>query len=133
MIRYERICEGYLSSLGRPAHNNNYFLAHSGRPLTTAQIEVIVREAGEKAKVRPDIRCSPHTLRHYAIQANLRNGLDLCSCLRIAGHDNIQTTNLAKVVRNCLPLRLYCSHKVEFMANLPVSIIGESSEHCSDT
>ncbi|MEK5233157.1 hypothetical protein MHB42_15650 [Lysinibacillus sp. FSL K6-0232] len=36
MIRYERICEGYLSSLGRPAHNNNYFLAHSGRPLTTA-------------------------------------------------------------------------------------------------
>ncbi|WP_252297976.1 site-specific integrase [Peribacillus frigoritolerans] len=45
-----------------------------------------------KANVRGDIRCSPHTLRHYSVQSNLRNGLDLYSCSRIAGHENIQVT-----------------------------------------
>ncbi|WP_373456049.1 tyrosine-type recombinase/integrase [Bacillus anthracis] len=34
----------------------------------------------------------PHTVRHYAIQSNLRNGLDLYSCSKIAGHENIQVT-----------------------------------------
>ena len=52
----------------------------------------ILLSVGEKAHVREDIRCSPHTLRHYAIQTNLRNGLDLYSCSKIAGHENIQVT-----------------------------------------
>lgn len=90
MIRYERIKEGYFKD--KQLAYNNYFLSRSGRPLTTAQIEHVVREAGIKAGVRKDIRCSPHTLRHYAIQSNLRNGLDLYSCSRIAGHENIQVT-----------------------------------------
>ncbi|MDQ0254599.1 integrase/recombinase XerD [Evansella vedderi] len=90
MIRYERIKEKYFSK--KKLEHGNYILSRSGRPLTSVQIECIVREAGKVAKVREDIRCSPHTLRHYSIQANLRNGLDLYSCSKIAGHENIQIT-----------------------------------------
>lgn len=90
MIRYERIKEGYFKN--KKLEHDNYFLSRSGRPLTGVQIQNVVRNAGVKANVREDIRCSPHTLRHYSIQSNLRNGLDLYSCSRIAGHENIQVT-----------------------------------------
>ncbi|MFE4140681.1 tyrosine-type recombinase/integrase [Peribacillus sp. YIM B13472] len=90
MIRYERIKEGYFKN--KKLDHGNYFLSRSGRPLTGVQIQNVVRNAGVKANVREDIRCSPHTLRHYSIQSNLRNGLDLYSCSRIAGHENIQVT-----------------------------------------
>lgn len=92
MIRYERMKEGYFKKLNKNLQHNNYFLSRSGRPLTSVQIENVVRDAGKMAEVREEIRCSPHTLRHYAIQSNLRNGLDLYSCSRIAGHENIQIT-----------------------------------------
>ena len=90
MIRYERIKEKYFSK--KRLEYNNYFLSRSGRSLTSVQIQNIVRDAGKMTNLREDIRCSPHTLRHYSIQANLRNGLDLYSCSKIAGHENIQVT-----------------------------------------
>lgn len=90
MIRYQRIKEQYFK--GKKLEHSNYFLSRSGRPLTSVQIQNIVRDAGKIANVRENIRCSPHTLRHYSIQANLRNGLDLYSCSKIAGHENIQVT-----------------------------------------
>lgn len=90
MIRYERLKEGYFKK--KTLEHNNYFLSRNGNPLTTVQIQNIVREAGAKAKVREEIRCSPHTLRHYSIQSNLKNGLDLYSCSKIAGHESIQIT-----------------------------------------
>jgi len=90
MIRYERIKEGYFKK--KNLEHNNYFLSRSGRPLTSVQVENVVRNAGKVAGVRKEIRCSPHTLRHYSIQSNLRNGLDLYSCSKIAGHENIQVT-----------------------------------------
>lgn len=90
MIRYERIKEGYFKN--KSLSHSNYFLSRSGKSLTSVQIQNIVKDAGKRANVREDIRCSPHTLRHYSIQSNLRSGLDLYSCSRIAGHENIQVT-----------------------------------------
>jgi len=48
--------------------------------------------AGEGVKVRKEIRCSPHTCRHYFAQAQLRNGLDVYSLSRLLGHENINIT-----------------------------------------
>ncbi|SFJ43496.1 Site-specific recombinase XerD [Halobacillus dabanensis] len=90
MIRYERIKENYFCK--KNLEYGNYILSRSGSQLTTVAIEEVVRNAGKRAGVRADIRCSPHTLRHYSIQSNLRNGLDLYSCSKIAGHENIQIT-----------------------------------------
>lgn len=90
MIKYERIRDNYLKD--DILHYDNYFLSYRNKPLTIEAIERVVRMAGEKAGVRKDIRCSPHTLRHYFAQTQLRNGLDVYSLSRLLGHEDISIT-----------------------------------------
>lgn len=90
MIKYERIKESYLSD--DILHYDNYFLSSRNKPLTTEAVERIVKIAGEGAKVRKEIRCSPHTCRHYFAQAQIRNGLDVYSLSRLLGHESIAIT-----------------------------------------
>ncbi|NLK23482.1 MAG: site-specific integrase [Clostridiales bacterium] len=84
------IKEAYLSD--DILHYDNYFLSSRNKPLTTEAVERIVKLAGEGVKVRKEIRCSPHTCRHYFAQAQLRNGLDVYSLSRLLGHENINIT-----------------------------------------
>ena len=72
--------------------SNRLFLSRTGQPLTVEAIEKIVKIAGEKANVRSDIRCSPHTCRHYFAQSQLKNGIDVYSLSRLMGHGNIMIT-----------------------------------------
>ena len=90
MIKYERIREAYLSD--DILHYDNYFLSSRNKPLTGEAVERIVKLAGQGAKVRKEIRCSPHTCRHYFAQAQLRNGLDVYSLSRLLGHEDIAIT-----------------------------------------
>lgn len=90
MIKYERIREGYLKN--NILHYDNYFLSYRNKPLTTEAVERIVRLCGEKANVNKNIRCSPHTCKHYFAQAQLRNGLDVYSLSRLLGHENVTIT-----------------------------------------
>src|ERR1035437_768367 len=67
LMKYERMKEYYFK-----AHNlkdDNYFLSRTGRPLTNEAVERIVKLAGQQANIRTEIRCSPHTCRHYFSQA----------------------------------------------------------------
>lgn len=90
MIKYERIKDNYLKD--DILHFDNYFLSFRNKPLTIEAIERVLRLAGEKAKVRSEIRCSPHTCRHYFAQAQLKNGLDIYSLSRLLGHEKIDIT-----------------------------------------
>ena len=66
MIRYERIKREYFKD--KIMTDSNYFLSRNGKVLTTGAIEIIIKNAGEKEKARKNIRCSPHTIRHYYAQ-----------------------------------------------------------------
>lgn len=91
MIKYERIRDNYLKD--NQLHYDNYFLSYRNRPLTVEAVERIVKIAGQKANVRNEIRCSPHTCRHYYAQAQLKNcGLDIYSLSRLLGHETIGIT-----------------------------------------
>jgi len=90
MMKYERIREYYFKD--KKVKDNNYFLSNKGLPLTIESIERVVKNAGEIVGVRKEIRCSPHTFRHYFAQTQLRNGLDVYSLSRILGHENIMIT-----------------------------------------
>lgn len=90
MMKYDRLRTEYFKD--KQVHGENYFLSRTGRPLTTEALEHIFTQANEKAKVRDEIRCSPHTARHYYAQCNLRNGLDVYSLSRLLGHENINIT-----------------------------------------
>lgn len=73
--------------------DSNFFLSQNGRVLTVTAIEVIVKKAGKEANIREHIRCSPHTLRHYYAQKQLRLGLDVYSLSRLLGHESTIITN----------------------------------------
>lgn len=90
MIKYERIRDNYLKD--DILNFDNYFLSFRNKPLTIEAVERVLRLAGEKAKVRSEIRCSPHTCRHYFAQAQLKNGLDVYSLSRLLGHEKIDIT-----------------------------------------
>lgn len=90
MMKYQRIKGSYFQD--RNPDYNNLLLSRTGRPLTREALEHIFNQAAEQADVRKEIRCSPHTARHYYAQANLRNGLDVYSLSRLLGHENINIT-----------------------------------------
>lgn len=90
MFRYERLKDLYFSD--KVVHCDNYLLSRSGRALTKEAVEQIFNKANEIAQCRPEIRCSPHTARHYYAQFNLRQGLDVYSLSRLLGHESINIT-----------------------------------------
>ena len=90
ILKYERMRDYFFDD--KILHCDNYLLSRTGRALTKEALEHIFNQANEKANVRDNIRCSPHTARHYFAQACLRNGLDLYSVSRLLGHENINIT-----------------------------------------
>lgn len=90
MIKYERIKEYYFKN--RNLKNDNYFLSRNGKVLTDETVERTLGYAGKVANIRSEIRCSPHTCRHWFAQTQLGNGLDVYSLSRLLGHENIMIT-----------------------------------------
>ena len=90
MIKYERIKEYYFKD--KNLKYDNYFLSRNAKPLTVETLERTLKHAGKVAGVRKEIRCSPHTCRHYFAQTQLKNGLDVYSLSRLLGHENITIT-----------------------------------------
>ena len=91
IIRYVR-CRNQKFRDREIEENTPFFLSYRFRNLTVEGIERIVKICGQRANVRKEIRCSPHTCRHYFAQAQLRNGLDIYSLSRLLGHENIAIT-----------------------------------------
>jgi integrase/recombinase XerD len=91
MIKYERIKNMYFKD--KMMTDSNYFLSRNGKVLTNTAVEIIVKTAGQRAKVRKIIRCSPHTIRHYYAQKQLTLGLDVYSLSRLLGHESTIITN----------------------------------------
>ncbi len=91
IIRYIRCKDNYFKNRIMD-ENTPFFLSYRFKPLTIEAVERIVRLCGEMANIRKEIRCSPHTCRHYFAQAQLRNGLDIYSLSRLLGHEDIAIT-----------------------------------------
>lgn len=89
IIKYLNARSGYFAYKNVEEY---FFLSKNGKKLTVEAVERIIRKAGEVAEVDKTIRCSPHTLRHYFAQAQLRNNLDVYSLARLMGHNNIKIT-----------------------------------------
>lgn len=90
MIKYERTREEYIKD--SIIRDDAYFLSYRGRRMTGEAVERVVKLCGKESKVRKEIRCSPHTCRHYFAQSQLRNGLDVYSLSRLLGHEDISIT-----------------------------------------
>ncbi|OOM76606.1 tyrosine-type recombinase/integrase [Clostridium sp. BL-8] len=92
IIRYLRCRESYF--INKNLDKNDYiFLSYRGRQLTVEAIERIVKTAGKKANVNEQVRCSPHTLRHFYAVYSLKHDLDLYSLSINLGHSNVSITS----------------------------------------
>ena len=90
ILKYRRIKDVYFEN--KPEPYKNLLLSRTGRPLTKEAVEHIFNQAALQVEIREEIRCSPHTARHYFAQTHLRNGLDVYSVSRLLGHENINIT-----------------------------------------
>lgn len=86
-VIYKRVREKYFDC--KVFQREYFFLSRTGRQLTNSAIEHIIKCAGEGMD---RVRVSPHTLRHFYAQAQLKNGLDIYSLSRLLGHENISIT-----------------------------------------
>ena len=68
------------------------FEGAKGKPYSSTSIGVIIKRAGEKAKVR--IRVSPHILRHSFATHLLESGVDLRYIQALLGHNSSKTTEI---------------------------------------
>lgn len=94
MLRYERTKRAYFEGKNYPEQEEYYFASYRGNKLTVEAVERVVKRAGTRAKVRPEVRCSPHTLRHWWAITSLRNGEDVYTLSRLLGHSSIATTQI---------------------------------------
>ena len=93
LVKYLRVREEYIKD--KFAYETEYLLlSQKGRKLTVETLERLVLEAGLNVGVRAEVRCSPHTCRHYYAQTQLRNGCDLYTLSRLLGHSNINITKI---------------------------------------
>ncbi|SDA29295.1 integrase/recombinase XerD [Ruminococcus sp. YE71] len=90
LLIYFRIKQAYVSD--KEIHSDALFLSRTCRQCTPNTIENIVKTAGIRAELNSDIRCSPHTCRHFYAQNLVRNGVDVYSLSRLLGHENISIT-----------------------------------------
>ena len=90
LITYNRIKKTYFSD--KIIHHDALFLSRTGRKCTVETIENIMNEAGKRIGIDDNIRCSPHTCRHFYAQTMVKNGIDIYSLSRLLGHGNISIT-----------------------------------------
>lgn len=91
LIKYFRIRDEYIKD--KFSYQSEYlFLSQKGKQLTIETVERVVKDCGDGAGIRKDIRCSPHTCRHYYAQAQLMNGCDIYTLSKLLGHQNINIT-----------------------------------------
>lgn len=93
IIKYNNIRKIYIKDKVK-YQTEYFFLSQKGRMLTKEATEHIVKNCGIACGVRDEIRCSPHTCRHYFAQAQLKNGCDLYTLSRLLGHSDINITKV---------------------------------------
>lgn len=93
LVKYLRLRESYVKD--KTGYDLKYlFLSQKGKKLTPETIERVIKEAGEAVGVREEIRCSPHTARHFYAQTQLKNGCDIYTLSRLLGHSRLDVTKI---------------------------------------
>lgn len=88
LIKYDRKRKEYLKD---KLNDDRYFLSYKGGELSHVGLYNVIKEAGERAKIKGK-RISPHSFRHfYAVQCIL-NGIDIYTLSKLLGHSEIRTT-----------------------------------------
>lgn len=71
---------------------NNKYLFSEDKPLTSRNIQTIIKRLGKKANINKKI--TPHSMRHSFATHLLENGANLAEIQQLLGHENLETTRI---------------------------------------
>lgn len=87
-----RTLKAWLSVHPLPGPEAWLFCQRDGRPLTNRGLVTVLHRLSARAGLPTDRRLHPHSLRHLAATAWLRNGMGLDQVRRLLGHTSLNTT-----------------------------------------
>jgi integrase/recombinase XerD len=90
---FERWLPDRLEVVRRDQRGDPMFTSVRGRRISRQAVFDIVREAANKAGIKPD-KVSPHVLRHSAATHMVERGADLRTVQELLGHATISTTQI---------------------------------------
>ena len=73
-------------------HKENTYLFSKEKPLTTRNIQKIIKNLSQKAEIQKKV--TPHTLRHSYATHLLESGTDIRKIQALLGHENLSTTQI---------------------------------------
>lgn len=94
LFKYFRKKKEYFNKKYYEEDKKYLFASYRGNQLTIEAVGRIVRLAGKRTKVRPEVRCSPHTLRHWWAVYQLNSGQDLYTISKLLGHASLAITQI---------------------------------------
>lgn len=91
LLKYRRIRDSYFKHKDASTANT-LFLNYKGEQLRNDGVQKMMKRLAPRVKLRPTVRNSPHTLRHWFAQSQLQNGVSIYTLSRLLGHESINTT-----------------------------------------
>jgi len=73
-------------------HSDNIYLFSKEKPLTTRNIQKIIKRTAQKAGIQKKV--TPHVLRHSYATHLLESGTDIRIIQTLLGHENLNTTQI---------------------------------------
>lgn len=93
LLKYDRMKNTYFTSRQITIKDDTLLLTRSGEKIkSNVAIEKIISDASIGIEGVSDVRCSPHTLRHYFAKTSIKNGQDMFTLSKLLGHSNIKIT-----------------------------------------
>lgn len=82
--------EALISLNVRKDPNAYVFQSIHGEALSRRSINNRITKAGERAGIRDQARCSPHTFRHYFAKTTIENGANVFQLQKMLGHSSLE-------------------------------------------
>lgn len=93
VLRYRRVRDAYFKAKGVPK-NSQLFRNFRGEPIRNDGVQKMMKRLATKCNIRPEVRVSPHTMRHWFAQSQLKNGVSIFTLSKLLGHSSINTTQV---------------------------------------
>lgn len=93
IVKYKRVRDAYFKHKEIPK-NDWFFRNFRGEKMRNDGIQKLMKRLAQRCTIRPDVRVSPHTMRHWFAQSQLKNGVSIFTLSKLLGHSSINTTQV---------------------------------------
>lgn len=93
VLRYRRVRDAYFEAKGIPK-NSQLFRNFRGEPIRNDGVQKLMKRLATRCTIRPEVRVSPHTMRHWFAMSQLQNGVSIFTLSKLLGHSSINTTQI---------------------------------------